>query len=110
MYGLKSSGAAWHAQLISITLRDMGFEPTMSEPDVWLTAASKSDGFQYYEYILVYVDDILAISHQPVIIVNTIKKAYHLKEGPAIFCDKKSVVTNSTMPTSQLKKKHNSIA
>jgi hypothetical protein len=32
-------------------------------------------------------------------------------EGPAnVFCDNKSVVTNSTVPTSTLKKKHNSIA
>ncbi len=32
-------------------------------------------------------------------------------EGPAnVFCDNKSVVTNSTIPTSTLKKKHNSIA
>ncbi len=31
-------------------------------------------------------------------------------EGPAnVFCDNKSVVTNSTIPTSSLKKKHNSI-
>jgi hypothetical protein len=32
-------------------------------------------------------------------------------KGPAnVFCDNKSVVTNSTIPTSTLKKKHNSIA
>jgi hypothetical protein len=32
-------------------------------------------------------------------------------DGPAhVFCNHKSVVTNSTIPTSTLKKKHNSIA
>jgi hypothetical protein len=32
-------------------------------------------------------------------------------EGPTnVFCDNKSVVTNSTIPTSLLSKKHNSIA
>ncbi len=32
-------------------------------------------------------------------------------DGPTnVFCDNKSVVTNSTIPTSTLKKKHNSIA
>jgi len=32
-------------------------------------------------------------------------------DGPVnVFCDNKSVVTNSTVPTSTLKKKHNSIA
>ena len=81
MYGLKSSGAAWHAQL-SIMLRDMNFEPAKSDPDVWFRAASKPDVFQYYKYILVYVDDILAISHQPYRIMNTIKIAYRLKDEP----------------------------
>jgi len=32
-------------------------------------------------------------------------------DGPEnVFCDNKSVVTNATVPTSTLKKKHNSIA
>lgn len=32
-------------------------------------------------------------------------------EGPAdVFCDNESVVTNSTIPESTLKRKHNSIA
>jgi len=33
MYGLKSSGAAWHAQL-SETLYSMNFKPTLADPDV----------------------------------------------------------------------------
>jgi hypothetical protein len=33
MYGLKSSGAAWHAQL-SQKLHDMGFRPTPADPDI----------------------------------------------------------------------------
>jgi hypothetical protein len=32
-------------------------------------------------------------------------------DGPAnVFCDNRSVVTNATVPTSTIKKKHNSIA
>jgi len=82
MYGLKSSGAAWHAQL-SETLHSMNFKPSLADPDLWYRAACKEDGFEYYEYILVYVDDILAISHQPRSIMETIRKQYHLKEEPA---------------------------
>ena len=81
MYGLKSSGAAWHAQL-SETLYSMDFKPTLADPDVWYRAACKPNGFEYYEYILVYVDDILALSHAPRIIMETIKKQYRLKEEP----------------------------
>jgi hypothetical protein len=39
----------------------------------------KPDGFKYYEYIIVYVDDLLIISHQNLHIVNMIKKIYNLK-------------------------------
>jgi hypothetical protein len=42
----------------------------------WLTL----DGFAYYEYFLVYVDDILIVSHNPDPIVKCIEQAYCLKE------------------------------
>jgi hypothetical protein len=34
LYGLKSSGKAWHAHLADI-LRGMGFTPSRFDPDVW---------------------------------------------------------------------------
>ncbi len=40
----------------------MGYLPTYSDPDVWYRPAIKNDGFEYYDYILVYVDNILVIS------------------------------------------------
>jgi hypothetical protein len=79
MYGLKSSGAAWHAQL-STTLSDMNFTPSKADPDVCMRAACKPNG---YEYILVYVDDLLVVSHAPELIMETIRKAYRLIEEPA---------------------------
>jgi hypothetical protein len=81
MYGLKSSGAAWHAKF-SETLRTMDFTPSYADPDVWLRPATKDNGNEYYEYILVYVDDILVLSAAPIPIMKTIQKAYRLKEEP----------------------------
>jgi hypothetical protein len=83
MNGLKSSGTAWHAKF-SETLRSMNFKPSYVDPDVWMRAPVKSDGFEYYEYILVYVDDVLlSISAEPVPIMKTLQQAYHLKDQPA---------------------------
>ena len=48
----------------------MGFKSTNIDPDVWLRPAVKPDGEEYYEYILVYVDDILAISVKAIISKN----------------------------------------
>jgi hypothetical protein len=80
LYGLKSSGAAWRAHF-SQTLQDFGFISSLADPDVWYQASTKPDGFQYYEYVLIYVDDILILSHQPNKTMNALGALYHLKEG-----------------------------
>ena len=40
----------------------------------------KENGFKYYEYVLVYVDDILILSHQPKTTMDAIVRVYRLKE------------------------------
>ena len=80
LYGLKSSGAAWQSHL-SQTLQDLGFTSSLADPDVWYKEATKPDGFRYYEYVLIYVDDILVLSHQPKLFMNALGALYHLKEG-----------------------------
>jgi hypothetical protein len=72
MYGLNSSGVAWHAKLCE-TLRSMDFKPSYADPDVWYKPATKENGFEYYEYILVYADDILVLSAAPLPIMETIR-------------------------------------
>jgi len=80
LYGLKSSGAAWRAHMAQ-TLRDLGFKSTLGDPDVWIREAMKPNGFKYYEMILIYVDDILHLSHQPNVVMDAIGKIYRIKEG-----------------------------
>jgi hypothetical protein len=60
----------------------MDFVPSLADPDVWYRPATKPDGFEYYEYILVYVDDILVVSAAPLPVMKTLKKAYRLKDTP----------------------------
>jgi hypothetical protein len=43
-------------------LASMGFLSSMADPDVCLRAATKADGESYYEFVLMYVEDIHAIS------------------------------------------------
>ena len=40
----------------------------------------KADRFKYYEYILVYVDDILAVSGNPKVIMDYLESKYMLKK------------------------------
>ena len=64
LYGLKSSGAAFRAHLAE-RLDEIGFKSSLADPDVWMRPAAKPDGEEYYEYLLVYVDDILCVSDDP---------------------------------------------
>ena len=78
LYGLKSSGAAFCA-LLAETLYDLGYLPTKEDPDVWICMAAKSNGFEYYELFLCYVDDVLSISHDPQKTMDGIKNTFKLK-------------------------------
>eukprot|EP00978_Attheya_sp_CCMP212_P004652 scaffold10138_cov34-Attheya_sp.AAC.1 len=79
LYGLKTSGAAWRAH-ISGNMRELGFEPSDANPDVWMRAATKLDGFKYYEYVLIYVDDILALGEHPEKVMISLSEIYRLKK------------------------------
>ena len=82
LYGLKSSGAAWRA-MFAQTLTDLKFKPSDADPDVWIRPAVKPDGYEYYEMLLVYVDDILHITHHSLDdnpTMTAIGEAYRLKE------------------------------
>ena len=80
LYGLKSSGASWRATLAG-TLISLGFEGTQADPDVWRRRAKRPNGTEYYELCLVYVDDILLVSHDPKPALLQIGALYELKEG-----------------------------
>ena len=61
LYGLRSAGASFR-QYLAGKIYDLGFKPSAADPDVWMRPATKADGTKYYEYVLVYVDDILTLS------------------------------------------------
>ena len=80
LYCLKSSGAAFREHLAQV-LDDIGFHSTVADPDVWMRPAAKPDGETYYEYILVYVDDILCISCKPTITMQQIQRVLSFKKN-----------------------------
>ena len=88
LYGLKSSGAAFRAHL-GETLWDIGYRSTKGDPDVWVRPATKPDGHEYYEMLLVYVDDLVCCSHDPMQTMRGIQSDFKLKddkvEAPEIY-------------------------
>ena len=61
-------------------MMDMGYQSTKSDPDVWIRSSIKPDCTEYYEYCLIYVDDILCMIHRPEETMNEFSKMYKLKD------------------------------
>ena len=73
LYGLRSSGARWNERFADI-LRNEGWIKSRADGEVWL----RRNG-QVYEYIAVYVDDLLIAMKDPESFTNVLKEKYKLK-------------------------------
>jgi hypothetical protein len=78
LYGLKSASFSFRSYMAE-KLTELGFMSSLADPDVWLRAAVKSDAEEYYEYVLMYVDDILAISCDAESILRDVQSTFKLK-------------------------------
>jgi hypothetical protein len=82
LYGLRTSGARWHDRFADV-LRDMGFVPSKAEPDIWMRRHG-----EVYEYVAVYVDDLLIAAVDPESIIKALSGQYKFKlkgTGPLKF-------------------------
>ena len=79
LYGLKSSGAAFKTFLAE-RLGEMRFKSSIADTDVWIILATKADGEQYYKFILVYVDDLLAIIQDSVSAIREVAEKLKQKK------------------------------
>ena len=63
-------------------LRSLGYQSCQADPDLWYKAAIRpEDGFEYYSYLVVYVDDILSINHDALAVLSEIDKYLKMKRG-----------------------------
>jgi hypothetical protein len=77
LYGLKSSGASWRAH-IAHTLSNMKFAPSRGDSDVWMRVDfNPTTKASYWEYLLVYVDDLLSIGLDLRATLNTLETDYN---------------------------------
>lgn len=82
LYGGKAAGRDYWHYLRKIMHNDFGFQSSRGDPDVWFREArNPTTNELYYEYVLLYTDDILAISHRAEdIIRGEIGTKFMLKE------------------------------
>ena len=78
LYGNKAAGADFRNHLREC-MKHLGYESCLADPDLWMRMAKKDNGDSYYEYLLLYVDDALAISERPKEQLMEIDKYFKLK-------------------------------
>jgi hypothetical protein len=76
LYGLR----AWRDHMASM-LRDSGYSSCKANPDIWMRAKTKPDGFKFWSYILVYTDDLFVVDHEPQVIMDYMSSQYTLNPG-----------------------------
>ena len=77
-YGLKNAGADFRNHLRDC-MKHLGYISCAADPDVWMRSAKKEDGSEYYEYVLLYVDDCLCVSEDPKNALMKISKYFPMK-------------------------------
>ena len=78
--GSKSAAASWRAA-ISKVISDLGFTPCRADNDVWMMPGVNRANEKIWEYVLVYLDDLLVLGLNPRAILDGILMVYKLKAG-----------------------------
>ena len=64
LYGGKSAGADYWRH-VRKAMHEMGFSSCPADPEVWMRPGIKDDGSEYWQYVLLYTDDILCVMEHP---------------------------------------------
>ena len=79
LYGLKSSALQFRNCLAETLGNRLGYKSSLADPDLWYKPMKTANGFEYYAYILVYVDDLLLIMKDPKEAMSQIKESFTVK-------------------------------
>ena len=80
LYGTKSAGRDFRSHLRDC-MDHLGYTSCKADPDLWLRMAKRDNGENYYEYMLLYVDDCLSISEYPKEALERINQYFPMKPG-----------------------------
>ena len=80
LYGGKAAGRDFRNHLREC-MHHLKFKSCPADPDVWMRPKVKTDGSEYWEYALLYTDDVLVISEDgEKVLRNEVGKYFELKE------------------------------
>jgi hypothetical protein len=100
LYGTATAGRDFRNHLREC-MKHLKYDFCEADHDVWMRKARRSDGSEYYEYLLLYTDDCLCISEHAEAALREIDKYFSLKEKsigpPKIYLGGK--VSKVTLPS-----------
>ena len=80
LYGGKTAGADFRKHLRDC-MKFLKFTSCRADPDVWMRAAVDPDRREYWEYVLLYTDDCLVVSHRgQSVLTDEIGKYFEMKQ------------------------------
>ena len=92
LYGLRSSGSAF-CNDFARCMEALNYLPFRADTNFWIRKARKSNGFEYYDYMILYVHDCLPISETPKEVVLQLDKFFKMKPNsispPDIYLGRK---------------------
>ena len=81
-------------------MEHLKYESCKSDPDLWMREGVRRDGTRYYEYILLYVDDVLYVNEFPKEVLKQLNHYFPIKSGsigrPKIYLGTK--ISQVTLP------------
>jgi hypothetical protein len=104
LYGLNSAGAAFRNHLASC-MDHLKWKPCLADRELWMKEETRpDDSVKYWAYILIYVDNILCVNHDPGTSLAQIDKYFKMKPGsimePTLYLGaklKKTVMPNGAV-------------
>ena len=61
-------------QRMARKLDELGFKSSKADFVTWSCPASKNDGEEYYAYVILYVDDVMAASHNTIKVMKGLRR------------------------------------
>ena len=80
LYGTAAAGRDFRDHLRDC-MWHMNYQPCHADPDLWMRQGIRDNGEEYWEYMLLYVDDALAIQEHAKQAIDELGKYFQIKEG-----------------------------
>ena len=80
LYGTKSAGRDFRSHLRDC-MDHLRYTSCKADPDLWMHMSKRDTGEDYYEYMLLYVDDCLCVSEHPKAALEDINHYFPMKPG-----------------------------